>query len=208
MAIEVFLIFAMTSALVVISPGPTVVLVTSQGAGGGWKAAVFGIVGVMLGTAFYFALAATGLATIIIASQFLFLVIKWIGAGLLIAFGLLLLFGKTATFAAKAGTGEAKRAKLFMQGLLIEIANPKAMIYFTAILPQFIDLSRPIVPQMLIMGATGLTIQFVVYSAYAVAGSGLSNFAQRSWLVSAISKSAGLAMIWAGTRLARDAASR
>ncbi len=208
MELSLFLVFFLTSAVVVISPGPSVLLVTSQGAQGGWQSAIFGILGLIAGTLIYFGLSATGLASVILASQLLFQIIKWIGAVILIVLGLSLIFGKSTAFTQRKEPSQKAKTALFAQGFLVEAGNPKALIYFTSILPQFIDLTTPILPQMVIMGITGVTIQLIVYSIYALIGAQLSRGGIRQRVVSAMSRVAGVALLFAGGKLARDTFAR
>ncbi|MEO0371933.1 MAG: LysE family translocator [Pseudomonadota bacterium] len=202
------MIFATTTAVVILSPGASAILVASQGASNGWKATTFSIFGIMLATATYFVLSATGLAALILASDLLFLIIKWVGVGYLIYLGLTAMFSKSGGIAV-AQTGAVRSTKkLFSQGFIVEFANPKALLYFAAILPQFLDTDAPIAPQMIVMGLTGTTMQLVIYSAYANMGDRLANGGVRAWIVDAINKTAGAALIFAGVKMASVTANR
>lgn len=202
MELQAFLIFATTTAVVTFSPGASAIHVASQGASNGWKATLFNIFGIMLATAVYFVLSATGLAALIVASNFLFQIIKWVGVGYLIYLGLTAIFSKSGGIAmAQAGVARSK-AKLFSQGFIVEFANPKALLYFAAILPQFFDTTAPIAPQILIMWLTGATMQLVIYSVYANMGDRLANGGVRAWIVNGINKTAGAALIFAGVKMA------
>ncbi len=206
--LQAFLIFATTTAVVILSPGASAVLVASQGASNGWKATIFSILGIMLATATYFVLSATGLAALIVASNLLFQVIKWAGVGYLIYLGLTAIFSKSGGISvAQAGFARSKK-KMFSQGFIVEFANPKALLYFAAILPQFLDTTAPIAPQMIIMGLTGTTMQLVIYSVYANLGDRLANGGVRAWVVDVINKTAGAALIFAGAKMASVTANR
>lgn len=208
MELQAFLIFLTTTAFVIISPGPSAILAASQGAANGWKATLFSIFGIMLASTCYFVLSATGLAALIVASNFLFQLIKWVGVCYLIYLGLTAIFSKSGGLSiAQAGVAGSK-AKLFWQGFIVEFANPKALLYFAAILPQFLDTSASIAGQMIIMGLTGATMQLVIYSIYANMGERLANGGVRAWVVDAINKGAGAALIFAGVKMASVSATR
>lgn len=170
MELEAYLIFATTTAVVILSPGASAILVASQGASNGWRPTLFSIFGIMLATAIYFLLSATGLASLVLASNFLFQVIKWVGVAYLIYLGVMAIFSKSGGISVQAGDVVRSKKTLFSQGFIVEFANPKALLYFAAILPQFLDVTAPIAPQMMIMGATGTSMQLVIYL-----GSGLIN---------------------------------
>jgi threonine/homoserine/homoserine lactone efflux protein len=206
--VEAFLIFAATTAVVILSPGASAILVASQGASNGWKATLFSIFGIMLATAIYFLLSATGLASLILASNFLFQVIKWIGVAYLIYLGVMAIFSKSGGISVQATSVVRSKTTLFSQGFIVEFANPKALLYFAAILPQFMDVTAPIAPQMMIMGATGTTMQLIIYSIYAKMGDRLANGGVRVWIVDLINKTAGAALIFAGIKMAGVTASR
>ena len=202
MAFQTFLIFALTTAIVIFSPGPTAILIASQGAGNGLKRTLFGVFGITCATMIYFALSATGIASLIVASHTLFQVIKWAGVAYLVYLGCSAIFSKSGGLVVKSGTPVRKRTSLFTHGFLIEFSNPKALLYFSAILPQFIDLSRPIAPQFLIMWATAFLLQCIIYSAYAYLGERLIQGGVKSWIVNTINKTAGAALIFAGIKMA------
>jgi threonine/homoserine/homoserine lactone efflux protein len=97
---------------------------------------------------------------------------------------------------------------LFSQGFVVEFANPKALLYFAAILPQFLNPTQPILPQILIMGGTTLFIDLLAYSLYALLGDHLTRGGIKDWIVSLINKTAGGALLFAGFKMASISASR
>ena len=162
----------------------------------------------MLATATYFVLSAMGLAALIVASNLLFQIIKWVGVGYLVYLGLAAIFRKSGGISvAQSGMVRSKK-KLFSQGFVVEFANPKGLLYFAAILPQFLDTNAPIAPQMIIMGLTGTTMQLVIYSIYANLGDRLANGGVHAWIVDVLNKTAGAALIFAGAKMAGVTANR
>ena len=180
----------------------------SQGAGNGLKRTLFGVFGITCATMVYFVLSATGIASLIVASYGLFLVIKWAGVAYLIYLGCSAIFSKSGGLVVKAGTLTRKQTSLFAHAFLIEFSNPKALLYFSAILPQFLDVNKPIVPQFFIMWGTTFLLQWLIYSGYAYLGHRLMQGGIRSWIVNAINKTAGAALIFAGIKMANVTANR
>ena len=208
MDFQIFLIFSITTAVVIFSPGPTAILVASQGASNGLKRTAFGVFGVSSATIIYFAMSATGIASLIVASNTLFQIIKWAGVAYLLYLGLSAIFSKSGGFAVKSGAPSRKAASLFAHGFLVEFSNPKALLYFSAILPQFLDVSRPIAPQFFYMWAISFVMQWIIYMAYAYLGDRLTKRGLKGWVVNAINKTAGAALIFAGLKMASVTASR
>ena len=202
MQFETYLIFLVTTAVVVFSPGAAAVAVASQGAANGGRRALGGVFGIASANAVYFALSATGIASLIIASNLVFSVIKWAGVGYLVWLGLTALFTPAGAIRVKRSGRQSSLKALFAQGFVIEFANPKALLYFAAILPQFLDINAPIVPQILIMGMTTFLIDLTSYTAYAFLGDRLTHGEMKNWVVGLVNKCAGVALLYAGFRMA------
>lgn len=202
MELQMFTIFAITTFFVVFSPGPAAITAASQGAANGPWRATSGVLGIATANAVYFALSATGIASLIIASHTLFSVIKWVGVAYLIYLGATALFSKTGGLSVQPGQ-RARRSVLFATGFTVEFANPKALLYFAAILPQFVDPGRDILPQILIMGGLTLAIDLVVYSVYAQLGHALATSGAKPWIVKSVNRVAGSALLFAAFKMAR-----
>ena len=127
-----FLLFLITTIVVVFSPGPAAITIAAQGSGNGLKNAIFGVLGVAFANVVYFTLSATGIASLVIASQFVFSIIKWVGVVYLIYLGLSAIFSKSGGLIIEPGKKD-KRLALFSKGFIVEFANPKALLYFAAI---------------------------------------------------------------------------
>lgn len=208
MDLQTFLIFAVTTAVVIFSPGPTAILMASQGAGNGLRRTLFGLFGITCATMIYFILSATGIASLIVASHTLFQIIKWVGVAYLVYLGCSAIFSKSGGLVVNASAPLKKRSSLFTHGFLIEFSNPKALLYFSAILPQFLDVSRPIAIQFFIMWLTAFLLQIIIYAAYAYLGERLIKGGVRDWVVNAVNKTAGTALIFAGLKMATVSATR
>ena len=201
MSLDLFFVFAVTTAVVVITPGPAAITVASMGAGNGVGRAMFGIAGVASANAAYFALSAMGIASLMIASTTVFTIIKWAGVGYLVYLGLSAILGRAGGIAIQPSTPQAPQV-LFSKGFIVEFANPKALLYFAAIVPQFLDVSAPAWTPLLLMGATTLLLDVIVYSGYALLGQALVRGGAKPIVVRAINKVAGGALVLAGVRMA------
>jgi homoserine/homoserine lactone efflux protein len=202
MDIGIYLIFLVTTVMLILVPGPAAITVAAQGATHSSNKAFLGILGVASADVFFFALSATGIASLILASNLLFLTIKWFGVAYLLYLGISALFSKSGVIKIDAKTKQHCRKKLFSQGLVVQLANPKALMYFSALLPQFIDPSEPIIPQMALMGASCLLADILVYSLFSRLGERIAKQKLKSWVVTVINKAAGITLVSTGIRMA------
>ncbi len=201
MAFDTYLIFLVTTIVVVLTPGAAAITAAGQGAANGWARAQSGVTGIASANVIYFLLSATGIASLIVASHLLFQIVKWVGVAYLVWLGLHAIFSPAGAFTVRRDGPQAGLAALFAKGFIIEIANPKALLYFAAILPQFLNPDMPILPQLAIMGATTLLIDLSTYTTYAGLGSYLARGGVRPWVMRMFNKTAGGALIFAGLRM-------
>ena len=202
MQADTFLLFAITTLVVVLTPGPAAIAVTAQGATNGAWRSLAGIAGVASANAVYFALSALGIAALVIASDWLFAALKWLGVAYLLYLGIGAITGSARGLTIQPGDA-APPARLFAKGFMVEFANPKALLYFAAILPQFLDPASPIVPQIAIMGGVTVVIDFTVYSLYAALGQYIAAQGLKPAVVSTLNRFAGGALLFAAWRMAR-----
>ncbi|MGO4851398.1 LysE family translocator [Phaeovulum sp. W22_SRMD_FR3] len=163
------LTFALAALLTIALPGPTSLLAFSNGARHGLRDAGFGIAGAVLSDLVLIAAVSAGLGVLLSTSHLLFTVVKWLGVAYLAAVGLRLLLSKAA--AAEAPMVQVtERRRLFSRSFLVAVTNPKGYLFFTALLPQFIDAAAPVLPQYLLLAVTFSLIDLAVLLAYAAAG--------------------------------------
>lgn len=167
MSLKLLLVFAMTEFLVGLTPGPAVFLVISQGMKGGFKRSLRGILGIEVVNVIYFAISALGLAALLIASANLFQIIRWVGAGYLLLIGIkMLLLKPEAEVHGEQAAKSGDSLKLFSQGVVAQLTNPKAVLYFTALLPQFISPGSQVVKQFVVLGIISILVEGPVLMAY------------------------------------------
>jgi threonine/homoserine/homoserine lactone efflux protein len=166
-----WILFLSAAALLNISPGPDLLYVLTQTASGGKKIGFASSLGVCTGALFHVCAAAVGLSAILVSSVVAFSIVKYIGAAYL--FYLALQSFKSTGFelkAKKTRQPETSALQAFKQGILIDILNPKAAIFFMAFLPQFIREDAGAVPfQLFYLGVIVITVGIVVEAIYVLA---------------------------------------
>ena len=200
MSLTVLLAFALTELTLSLSPGPAVFLTVSQSMRAGFKKSLYGVLGVMTGELIFFTLSALGLSAVLVASQTLFSVVKWLGAAYLVYLGLRMIFGNASD---GGNHGESLLlTRLYRQGLFMQLANPKALLFFTALLPQFFNPELSASYQFVILGLISVTIQAVTLLLYgwlaARSGRWLEGRRFSVWL----ERLAGAFLVGAGVKLA------
>ncbi len=207
MTFQTWLLFCATETVLCLTPGPAVLLVVSLALARGARAGLGGSVGILAANAAYFLLSGTGLGAVLLASWQLFVVIKWLGAAYLVWMGVRMVL-RPARVAAGAGPTPATfsrpsvRAGTFWQGFVTQAANPKALIFFTALLPQFIDPRQGVATQVAILGVSSVLIEFVVLGIYVLACHRARGWAGDSRLAVGLQRAGGVLLVVAGLRLA------
>lgn len=201
---QTWLFFVMTEGVLCVTPGPAVLYVLSQAIRCGPGKSVWAGFGILSANIVYFALSATSLGAVIVASYRLFFVIKWLGAGYLVYLGLCSIFGKRSVISLPEQTGDSRtRPRILRDGFLLQAANPKALLFFTAILPQFVDPARHVGLQVLILGASSTLMEFIILFSYGqFAGRALAT-ARNPKFERITNRVAGSLLIGAGVGLAR-----
>ena len=166
MSTRLLFVFAVTEFLLCLTPGPAVLLVVSQGLRGGFKSSQRGILGVLAGNAIFFLLSALGLGALLMSSAALFQIIKWAGAAYLVFIGLKMLLTKGSKTNSDLSIETKPSMKLFSEGLVTQLSNPKAIVFFSALLPQFLTPDGGVLEQFAILGIVSLGIELCVLLTY------------------------------------------
>jgi homoserine/homoserine lactone efflux protein len=165
--IEAWLLFCAIEAVLCLKPGPSALVVMSIAASRGRARGIEATSGVIAANAIYFIAAATGLIAVHTLSAEVFSLIKWSGAAYLVWLGsraIWLSFGPARSLAPTADS----MARPFWRGLAVQGANPNLLVYFGAILPQFVDPNSAVAPQVAILAISSFVIEFAVLSGYSV----------------------------------------
>ena len=192
-------IFTTTSTVLDIVPGPAVMLVVATSLRHGWRPAVKTILGILSSNLCYFAISATSLGALLLASYNIFFLLKWLGAGYLVFLGWTALSARASFLENSAA---ATRGRLYIDGVATQIANPKALVYFAAFVPQFLDRNLPVAPQLLILGATNTFFEFFVLLTYAVVAARAVALVRKPRYAVWTNRIAGVVLIAAGAGMA------
>lgn len=167
MSWNLWLAFLVATIVIAVSPGPGAVLSMSTGLRYGFGAALRSIVGLEVALLLQLGVVALGLGAVLATSEAAFLAVKLAGAVYLIWLGV----QKWRAAPEPIGEGEVRahsRRQLYAQGVLVNLTNPKAIVFMAALVPQFIVPTAPQWPQFLIIGATMVGVDMAVMSCYAL----------------------------------------
>ncbi|HVO97785.1 MAG TPA: LysE family translocator [Bryobacteraceae bacterium] len=191
-------IFVLTETVLCLTPGPAVLFVLSSALKAGARKSVASNLGILAANTVYFALSATGVGALLASSK-AFLAVKWIGAAYLIYLGLRSIFSRELT---PSKIGEVKSRHLFVDGFTLQMSNPKAILFFTALLPQFLNPRVAVIPQVMILAATSVAIEFTILLGYGIAAGRASEIALQPRYAKWTNRVAGGLLIGAGAGLA------
>ncbi|PYE55679.1 LysE family translocator [Deinococcus yavapaiensis] len=161
-------VFSLAALALLIVPGPAVMYIVTRSAHQGRRAGLASALGVQIGTLVHVVAAAIGLSALVLSSAVAFTVVKWAGAAYLVYLGLRTLLARSEAFAVV--TPEPRPlARIFWQGALVNVLNPKTALFFFAFLPQFVRPERgPVAPQVLVLGALFALLATCTDSTYAL----------------------------------------
>jgi len=201
--LDTLILFLITTLVVFLSPGPAAIAVTAEAASNGFKKSTFVILGIATANVVFFILSATGIVTLVLASYTLFSIIKWIGVAYLLYLGFNAIFSQSGPLSINtAKKSEIKAYKIFLKGFILEISNPKALLYFSALLPQFIDINHPVIPQLIILCLMAIILDLLCYSLYGYLGFKSRGRFIKPLVIKLINRSAGAMLIFAGIKMA------
>jgi threonine/homoserine/homoserine lactone efflux protein len=177
--LDTFVVFAGVSLAVLLFPGPAVIYIVTRGATQGRAAGLVSMLGIEAGNLVHVFAAAVGLSAILASSAEAFTVVKYLGAAYLVYLGVrALLDGDDGQV---GGRGEARRSRLFSQGVVIAVLNPKTALFFLAFLPQFVEPGDGAAwLQIGTLGVLFVALAVITDGAYALAASGIGSLIRGS----------------------------
>lgn len=194
--------FIVAETILCFAPGPAVFLTLSQAMAQGLRRSMLSVIGIVIGNTLYFVLSATSIGAVLRASAELFWIIRWVGAGYLIWLGIASWRSAAAGAALPVAQDRRRSARaLILRGFLVQASNPKAILFFAAALPQFINPALPIVPQVAVLGLASQIIEFAVLSFYATVAARASAMATGSSFITLTHRLSGGALVAAGCAL-------
>lgn len=197
MSIENWAAFAAASTILLMIPGPTVLLVVSYALGQGWRTALPMAVGVALGDFTAMTLSMLGIGALLAASATVFTVLKIVGAGYLVYLGVKL-FRAGGTLRAEPRADAAPSLKMMAHAWLVTALNPKSITFFVAFLPQFLDRHGSFLTQMIVFEATFLALAFLNALGYALAASRARAIVRNERAIRIFNRTGGTLLVGAG----------
>jgi len=193
---DTYWLYVATEAALSLSPGPAVMLVIAYGLALGARRSVWASLGILSANGLYFALSATGLGALLAASEAFFQVVKWAGAAYLVHLGLSALLGRPSPITVSRPTARAVSPRaVYLSGLTLQLANPKTLVFFAAILPQFVDPRLPIGAQMAWLAAGSVIPEFFILAGYGFAASRAARLATDPRFARITDRAAGLLVL-------------
>jgi len=177
MNIELWLVYVGTVLAYMATPGPSHILMLSNSLSNGFNRSIATALGDLSANLLQMAAASFGLAAIVQSSQQFFFYIKWAGVLYLVYLGIKLI--RAGQFDLTNGS-QRSRKSLYWQGFITSAANPKAVIFFAALFPQFINLSNPLWPQFIVLSLSYLIIDGVFLCSYGKFADAVANRYQSS----------------------------
>ena len=194
MSLTTLLLFCAVALVAIATPGPTVLLALNNGSRYGLRLSLLGMAGAVASDLVLVAAAGLGLGALLVASEFWFSVVKWLGVAYLCFLGLQMLASSRRAGGAKAAaiTADTRRPlparrgrEVFLRSFLVAVTNPKGYLFASAFLPQFIAPTQPQLMQYVILAIAFAGLDFLVMLAYASAGASASRLLRSSaaqWL--------------------------
>ena len=171
---EAFAAFAVASLALLIVPGPSVLYIVTRSMDQGRAAGLVSVLGIHTGSIVHVAAAALGLSAILASSAVSFGIVKYAGAVYLVWLGIRAIRDRGEE-RPDGPRKEHSLARIYAQGVVVNVLNPKTALFFLAFLPQFVDVSKGSVPlQAVILGATFILLGFISDGTYAVVSARVS----------------------------------
>ena len=197
MSFEHWLAFVAASIVLLAIPGPTVLLVVSYALGHGRRYAAATVAGVALGDLTAMTASLLGLGALLAASAGLFTAVKWVGAAYLVYLGLRLWRAPVGD-PGQADISETRPGRIFAHAYLVTALNPKGIVFFVAFLPQFLDMTRPVLPQMAILVATFVSLATINAALFGLLASSARRTIRRPSAQRLVNRIGGSFLIGAG----------
>ncbi|MGI9311322.1 MAG: LysE family translocator [bacterium] len=195
-AFEIWLTYALAASIILLIPGPTILLVIAKSLTHGRRAAAPLVLGVMAGDAIALLLSLFGLGALVAASAQWFALLKWLGAAYLIWLGATLWRASPPLAVAEASS--ANDRSLLLHAFAVTALNPKGILFFIAFLPQFVDAGGDVPLQLGVLGVTFVVLGGVNALGYALCAGGFARLLACKSSARRMRRCGGLALIGAG----------
>lgn len=166
MSYQVWIAFMLACWVISVSPGAGAIASMSSGLSYGFRHGYWNAIGLQLALLLQIAIVAAGAGVLFATTPWAFLIVKWFGVAYLLYLAYLQWAAPTQSIEIQHELTRKSAGKLVMYGFLVNMSNPKAIVFLLAVLPQFLDLSKPQWIQYLIMAATMISIDLIVMAGY------------------------------------------
>jgi threonine/homoserine/homoserine lactone efflux protein len=173
-----FAIYIPATLVLLAIPGPAVLYVIATSVEGGRRAGLLSVAGVHVGSIIHIAAACAGLSALIVSSAIAFSTVKYVGAAYLILIGIKKWLDKDDLPKDVPRPPRSGR-RIFTQGVVVNVLNPKTALFFLAFLPQFVDRDRTVWTQIAVLGLVWVVLGFLSDGTYALAGGTIGSFIRR-----------------------------
>lgn len=205
MTIQSWLIYLTLVIVATSTPGPAVLFIVTNATMHGWKKSTFAALGNIVGLLCLGIMAVTGLGTILKASELVFNVIKYAGSAYLIYLGIKLILqkdGPADTMNSRMPANHVSISRIFLQAFGVAMSNPKAIVFLTALFPQFININQALIPQFCILIGTLMVLSFSFLMVYAFLAHNTRVWLAKPNRIKAVNMASGSVFIGFGTLLA------
>jgi len=194
-----WLLFLVTNTLLSLVPGPAVLFVVGTSLRSGFRAGSAAGAGILSGNALWFLASALGLGIIIASAAPVFVALKWVGAAYLVWLGIAALRAKRGSDPnfAKVGSDPISPVAAWRTAVLVQLGNPKAIVFFSALLPQFVrpESALPLPAQIGVLALIGIGSELVVLIAYAAAAARAASLARTRGFLLGFERASGACLI-------------
>lgn len=166
MELSVWITYFIATIILSLSPGPGVFSSISSGLHHGFRLGLWNGVGMQAANMILVGIVSLGLGAILLASEALFALVKWLGVAYLVYLGAVTWRAPARGFQDNPHDEAQTARDVFLRGFFVNITNPKGIIFFAAILPQFIDVARPQMPQYAVLAGTTFAVDLVAMWGY------------------------------------------
>ncbi|TGZ34573.1 Homoserine/homoserine lactone efflux protein [Photobacterium damselae subsp. damselae] len=205
MSIEVWLAYLATAIVFSFAPGSGTVNSISNGMVHGFRKSLASIAGLQLGMSVHILLVGVGLGAIVAQSAALFTAIKWVGAAYLVWLGIQKWREHSAIDISTSNKAVSAQT-LFRQAVLVNLTNPKTIVFLVALFPQFLSPTEPQLPQIAILGITTLVVDGCVMLFYVTLAAKLSRYIRSARVMNRLNRVFGSMFIGCGALLASSQA--
>lgn len=197
MTTSTWLLYVAAVFVLTVTPGPSVLMCISTSVNLGPRKALIASVGSTTAIVGIMVLSALGLGVALAASEALFTTLKWLGAAYLAYLGIASLLSKSTEISVSGSGALSSSGRLFSQGLLVGASNPKALLFFGALFPQFIAPNEPHLPQFLVLGVTFVFFELLWLTIYALSAARAKVWLQRPRRATLFNRATGVVFLLA-----------